>query len=86
MKTWLAVTLGAVVGLAAAVVPPAAVAGASEQEHEQTDPSAYPGPCFLELICPNGSVLRCNGAWECDYGGNWIRCDGAAWGCDGTST
>jgi hypothetical protein len=82
MSKWLAVTLGAVIGLGLGVSP---IAVAKEQEPN----SAYPGPCYLHLICDSGMSLSCTGAWECDYRSDapgspgWIRCDGAGWSCAG---
>ncbi|MCE9672092.1 hypothetical protein LY474_30230 [Myxococcus stipitatus] len=68
------------------MAPPLAMAGASE-------PGAADdaGPCYLQLVCNNGEVLSCNGAWSCTYASDapgspgWINCDGAFWGCGGIS-
>lgn len=85
MKLWLAISLSAVVSLGV-VIPPVALARTTTPEPEVAD---YDGPCFLELVCNNGSVLRCNGSWECNYQSDspgspgWIRCDGAGQGCGG---
>ncbi|MCP3100263.1 hypothetical protein LZ198_15440 [Myxococcus sp. K15C18031901] len=85
MKTWLVVTLGAVVGFGA-LVPPLALAGSAEPSTED-----FADPCYLQLICNNGEVLSCHGNWSCTYASDspgspgWINCDGAGWGCGGIS-
>ncbi|GHG92403.1 hypothetical protein [Comamonas sp. JC664] len=83
MKQWLAVTLGAVIGLGAAI-PPLAMADTSDAELD-----AASGPCFLELICDNGRVLSCNAFDSCHYrpdapgAPGYVVCDGAGWACNG---
>ncbi|QSQ27686.1 hypothetical protein JY651_23475 [Pyxidicoccus parkwayensis] len=81
MSKWLAVTLGAVIGLGVGISP---IGKAEAQEAP-----GYAGPCYLHLICDNGMSLECSGAWECDYrtdapgSPGWIKCDGAGWACNG---
>jgi hypothetical protein len=81
MSKWLAVTLGAVIGLGVGV--------SSSVAEAEPDAAGYPGPCYLHLICDSGLSLSCSGVVECDYrtdapgAPGWIECDGGGWSCNG---
>lgn len=83
MSKWLAVTLGAVIGLGVGVSPIAMA--------EEPDTAGYAGPCYLHLVCDNGGSVSCSGQYECDYRSDapgapgWVRCDGAGYSCAGDS-
>jgi len=79
MKMWHAVAMSAAVGFGA-LAPAMAVAGSHGVGSYDVQ-----GPCFLELVCPNGSSISCSGAWACSYSpeAGWISCDGAGTSCGG---
>ena len=39
------------------------------------EPTFLSGPCTVTKTCSCGTTISCTGLWDCNSGGNWVRCD-----------